>query len=547
MCHMRCALRKCEWRTACLAFPSIPQLLHLVSGSELHRIISSSIMPPKIEYEWREVWRELRSWGWKSKKPSLRSNSSLYTYFDGNAPVNERVRGENLFVGEDEVMAFCKEKRILHKRWRSKHYTAAQSGSSATQSGSSATHGAIASADAASSVQEQVATTTQVQDAVATTAEDQEPVDATAQVQDAVATTAEDQEPVAATAQVPDPVATATAVHEPVAAIPGDQEVVASATASQEAVAGIPRATRRASRHKQKRKAASSASEDASDASDAPSVRPRAQGAGKRKNPRRKLHDSDYEDVSDGSEVSNISQRLPTLPQSVVTSLPRAVSRPPVTNAPRALVMSVPPATASLTGTSVHPATALPAFTPPVASKKKEKRKKKMRHAPLDAADVNYGDMDSGIRSDMEDSDCDADASQATDRLDALDLLEDEMREPFLAEDVSSTAGQHADLNDNRLDQMARDGWNDVLVDAEGDQEELGGEDNVYDGPHGPSASANRAAGDGPLALFFYFVPKSFWIECAYQTTLYESSTRKQRIARRKQDIKVKYKSPAER
>ena len=84
-------------------------------------------MPPSqtSDYVWREVWKELRARGWKAKKPSTRSHSIHYSYFDGNIVEQERVHGKNLFYGEDEVMAFARKTKILGTRKRSGDKTAA--------------------------------------------------------------------------------------------------------------------------------------------------------------------------------------------------------------------------------------------------------------------------------------------------------------------------------------------------------------------------------------------------------------------------------------
>ena len=104
---------------------------------------------------------------------------------------------------------------------------------------------------------------------------------------------------------------------------------------------------------------------------------------------------------------------------------------------------------------------------------------------------------------------------------------------------MSSVAGPHSDINEAMLREMSESGWEDVELDEEGSDGHLDGPSDVYDGLMGPSATAERAAREGMLGLFFYFLPKSLWKEIAFQSNLYEFRSRPARIRERTKKIKA--------
>ena len=68
-------------------------------------------------------------------------------------------------------------------------------------------------------------------------------------------------------------------------------------------------------------------------------------------------------------------------------------------------------------------------------------------------------------------------------------------------EAVTSVAGPHLDINEANLRQLAESGWESVDIDKEASDDHLDGSTEKYDGMHGPSVTAERAAGEGPLRM----------------------------------------------
>jgi Transposase IS4 len=65
----------------------------------------------------------------------------------------------------------------------------------------------------------------------------------------------------------------------------------------------------------------------------------------------------------------------------------------------------------------------------------------------------------------------------------------------------------------------------------------------LYSGDYGPSSSALAAAGDSPISLFFYFMPKKLWSTISAESNRYHSQqigVRTDRIRKRQKKQRVK-------
>jgi hypothetical protein len=193
---------------------------------------------------------------------------------------------------------------------------------------------------------------------------------------------------------------------------------------------------------------------------------------------------------------------------------------------------------------SERPQTMQRRATPPA----QKKRRRNIAYKPLDENDPNYGDVDKGLNSDEDATDIKSSDEEDVASNGRLFRLEEEpLLDWHVEEDVTSIAGHHADLNEESLREMSKSGWISADVHPEEDDVSLRSHENVYDGRSGPSVTVLRAADEGFMQLFFYFLPKTFWIEVAYQTNAYESMTRKARIRERTKAIKLKIKDIQER
>ncbi|GMF40304.1 unnamed protein product [Phytophthora fragariaefolia] len=83
-----------------------------------HNSSSFADSPPQVQMAFPARWRELTKLGWKSSKPSGLSND--YTYIMPGKRKRGGVRGQDYFIGEEELMKFLdrmdlgKKKRVYH-------------------------------------------------------------------------------------------------------------------------------------------------------------------------------------------------------------------------------------------------------------------------------------------------------------------------------------------------------------------------------------------------------------------------------------------------